>query len=56
MKSPTSKYWNAYINAVEILSDLCAEKVGDWKHHYILWCQAKMLPYMFAVNIHNYSR
>ena len=56
-KLPTFKYWYAYVNAVEsLLNDLYmyAERVGDWKQH--LCCRAMMLPCLFAVNKHNYSK
>jgi hypothetical protein len=43
--SPTFKYWDMFLVAVQII---------DWSAHLMSW--SKMLPYFFITNRTNYSR
>ena len=53
--SPTFKYWDMFLRAVEImLQNVRSEREGIWKMH--LTSTASMLPYMFITNRVNYSR
>ena len=53
--SPTFKYWDMFLQAVEILlQNIRAERDGLWSLH--LKTVYEMLPYFFVTNKNNYSR
>ena len=53
--SPTFKFWEMFLNAVEvILVNVRAERSGVWVHH--LQSAYSMLPYFFVANKTNYAR
>ncbi|CAC5420519.1 unnamed protein product [Mytilus coruscus] len=53
--SPTFKYWDMFLVAVQImLSIVRAEREGNWSAH--LMSSSKMLPYFYFTNRTNYSR
>ncbi|CAC5400232.1 unnamed protein product [Mytilus coruscus] len=53
--SPTFKYWDMFLVAVQImLSNVRAEREGNWSAH--LMSSSKMLPYFYITNRTNYSR
>ena len=53
--SPTFKYWNMFLGAIEVLlQNIRSERDGLWSVHLSSSCS--MLPYMFVTNRVNYSR
>ena len=54
-ESPTFKFWDMFLNAIEILlQNIRSERDGLWKLH--LSSVSAMLPFMFVTNRVNYSR